>query len=155
QKLLHRLKATGVLPRISDRLGELTRTNSEAILGAERLRRSGADYSTGVAVTSSFHPTDQTHIEPVLSGKGSNAMAGRRTALGHGSRPGERNIPRWVKFGGEVVRRPWELIRLVNVRHWSERMVIALVMQVRDNSITLRPNRGPFGWGLRATAGHG
>ena len=34
QKLLHQLKGEGDLPRISDRLGVLTRTNSEAILGA-------------------------------------------------------------------------------------------------------------------------
>src|SRR5688572_26848646 len=34
QKLLHRLKLEGDLPRLSDRLGHLTRTNSESILGA-------------------------------------------------------------------------------------------------------------------------
>src|SRR3954447_1529570 len=34
QKLLHRMRDEGVLPKISRRLGELTRTNSEAILGA-------------------------------------------------------------------------------------------------------------------------
>ena len=32
QKLLHKLKGTGSLPNVSDRLGELSRTNSEAIL---------------------------------------------------------------------------------------------------------------------------
>lgn len=34
QTLLHRVRATGGLPRISPRLGELTRTNSEALVGA-------------------------------------------------------------------------------------------------------------------------
>ena len=38
QKLLHQLKGEGDLPRISDRLGVLTRTNSEAILGRARAR---------------------------------------------------------------------------------------------------------------------
>ena len=36
QKLLHQLKGEGDLPHVSDRLGVLTRTNSEAILGARR-----------------------------------------------------------------------------------------------------------------------
>ena len=34
QRLLHRMKAEGHLPRLSDRLGHLARTNSESILGA-------------------------------------------------------------------------------------------------------------------------
>src|SRR5699024_255320 len=34
QDLLHRMKADGVLPHVSDRLGLLTRTNSEALVGA-------------------------------------------------------------------------------------------------------------------------
>ena len=47
------------------RLGELTRTNSEAILGAHRRRTLTIDYTQGVAITSSFHPDEHTHIEPV------------------------------------------------------------------------------------------
>ena len=68
---------TGALPRCRDRLGELTRTNSEAILGARcrsRARADGLDFTDGVAITSSFHPDEHTHIEPVRYGKGSNAM---------------------------------------------------------------------------------
>jgi cholesterol oxidase len=156
QKLLHKLKATGTLPRISDRLGVLTRTNSEAILGAGRLRKGPDDYSKGVAITSSFHPTEDTHIEPVRYGKGSNAMALLQTLLIDGDRPGEPGgRPRWARFAGEVARRPWEALRLLSVRGWSERTVIALVMQVLDNSITLRPRKGLFGWGVRAGRGHG
>jgi cholesterol oxidase len=146
QKLLHRMKATGRLPRLSPRLGVLTRTNSEAILGAERFRRRGEDHSRGVAITSSFHPDEHTHIEPVRYGKGSNAMGAIRTLLVDG--PG----PRYLKFLGVAARRPWDLVRLFNLRGWSERTVIALVMQVRDNSITVGPGR--FG-GLRARRGHG
>src|SRR5690606_14679276 len=70
QRLLHRMRDTGVLPRISARLGVLTRTNSESILGAIA-GGDEVDYSRGVAITSSFHPDEQTHIEPVRYGKGS------------------------------------------------------------------------------------
>lgn len=156
QKLLHKLKSTGRLPRLSDRLGALTRTNSEAILGGGRRNgRPGPDFSEGVAITSSFHPTPETHIEPVRYGRGSNLLAMLQTLLVDGDEPGGKHTPRILKFGKEVVRRPWDLVQLFDVRHWSERTVIALVMQTRDNSITLRPKRGPFGWDVRAGAGHG
>src|SRR5207249_2123492 len=64
QKLLHRMRDTGVLPEVSARLGRLTRTNSESILGATSTSAE-ADYTQGVAITSSFHPDGHTHIEPV------------------------------------------------------------------------------------------
>ena len=36
--------------------------------------RTAVDFTRGVAITSSFHPDEHTHIEPVRYGKGSNAM---------------------------------------------------------------------------------
>src|SRR5690606_35854656 len=66
QRLLHRLRDRGTLPRVSARLGMLTRTNSEALLGFER--RGGEKLNAGVAITSSFHPDAETHLEPVRSG---------------------------------------------------------------------------------------
>ena len=80
QKLLHKLKGEGDLPHVSDRLGSLTRTNSEAILGALAPDVT-VDYSQGVAITSSFHPDAETHVEPVRYGKGSNFMALLQTVL--------------------------------------------------------------------------
>jgi cholesterol oxidase len=156
QKLLHRMKAEGVLPGLSDRLGVLTRTNSEALLGAEKFTAKGEDYSAGVAITSSFHPDAVTHIEPVRYGKGSNTMSLVRSLLIDGpAADGSGRAPRWAKFLGMVARRPWHLPRLANLRRWSERTVIALVMQTHDNSITIRSKKGLFGWGIRAGAGHG
>jgi cholesterol oxidase len=151
QKLLHRMKATGILPRLSARLGVLTRTNSEALLGAERVRFEGEDYSRGVAITSSFFPDDETHIEPVRYGRGSNEMGSLRTLLVDGG----GSTPRWAKFLGRVATHPLDLAKVVNLRHWSERAVIALVMQNRDNSVTVRAKRGRLGWGMRSGRGHG
>ena len=151
QRLLHRMKATGALPRLSDRLGTRTRTNSEALLGVERLRAKGDDHSRGLAITSSFHPDEQTHIEPTRYGPGSNAMGALATLLIDGG----GRTPRWAKFLRYAAAHPWDLVRLINLRHWSRRTVIALVMQTRDNSVTVRAKRGPFGWGLRSAPGHG
>ncbi|MCZ7435445.1 GMC family oxidoreductase [Micromonospora sp. WMMC241] len=136
QRLLHEMKATGALPALSPRLGELTRTNSEAILGASvgsgAARRRGLDFSEGVAITSSFHPDPQTHIEPVRYGKGSNAMGLLQSLLVDG---GPHRVRRWL---GSIVRQPGLAARMLSVRGWSERTVIALVMQSVDNSLTTR-----------------
>jgi cholesterol oxidase len=149
QRLLHRLKATGTLPRLSDHLGVRTRTNSEAILGVERFRSKGDDHSRGLAITSSFHPDERTHIEPTRYGPGSNAMGALRSLLIDGG----GRVPRWARFLGELAARPWDLVRLPNLRNWSRRTIIALVMQTNDNSITVEPS--PSGRGLRARRGHG
>ena len=75
QKLMFKMRDKGKLPKLSDKLGVLTRTNSESIVGAATLTVSpDLDLTHGVAITSSIHPTSDTHVEPVRYGKGSNAM---------------------------------------------------------------------------------
>ncbi len=151
QKLLHRLKAEGDLPNLSDRLGMLTRTNSESLLGAIGPRDSDIDYTEGVAITSSFHPDEHTHIEPVRYGKGSNAMSLMQTVLTDGDGDG----PRWKRWIKESLAEARNLTDLYDLKHWSERTVIALVMQTIDNSITTFPVRTRLGWRLSSRQGHG
>jgi cholesterol oxidase len=147
QRLLHRMRDDGSLPRLSSRLGMLTRTNSEALLGAERPHADGPDYSQGVAITSSFHPDDETHIEPVRYGKGSNLMGLLGTILVDGG----GRLPRWVKFLVAAVRSPARFARTLSVRRWSERTIIALVMQSKDNSLTVFTKARRFGGRRLAT----
>ncbi len=73
QKLLHRMRDDGHLPRLSPMLGRLSRTNSEA-LGGSFTRHATNDHSRGVAITSSMHPEPSTHVEVVRFGRGSNLM---------------------------------------------------------------------------------
>jgi cholesterol oxidase len=151
QKLLHQLKDEGDLPELSDRLGLLTRTNSEAILGAIAPNMD-VDYTQGVAITSSFHPDEHTHIEPVRYGKGSNAMSLMQTVLTDGGGPD----PRWKTWLKELWKEKANVAKLYDLRHWSERTVIALVMQTLDNSITTFRKKGPFGISyLTSKQGHG
>jgi cholesterol oxidase len=148
QQLLHRMRDKGVLPHLSPRLGELTRTNSEAIVGASRTtvdpRR---DFSRGVAITSSFYPDEHTHIEPVRYGRGSNLMGLLQTV----STDGTSETPRWRQLLRFVAEHPIRTARLLSVRHWSERTVILLVMQTLDNSLTTYRRRGR----LTSRYGHG
>lgn len=139
QKLLHRLRETS-LPDVSPRLGYLTRTNSEALLGV-RVAKPQQDYTRGVAITSSWHPDESTHIEPVRYGKGSNAMGLLNTLLTDG---GTRRH-RWWQFLLAMLRDPLKL-RLLVPRKWSERVIILLVMQTLDNSITVLRKRTRLGF---------
>ena len=150
QRLLHELRDTGVLPRVSGRLGHLTRTNSEALVGATA-RHKGVDFTQGVAITSSFFPDPDTHIEPVHYGRGSNVMGLLATMLVDGGGP----APRWAKLLRSVARHPGEFVRHLSVRGWSERTVIALTMQSIDNSITVSRRRSRVGPRLTSRPGHG
>ena len=129
-RLLHAMRADGVLPGISPRLGELTRTNSEAILAA-RSRSNDVDYSRGVAITSSIHPDADTHVEPVRYGRGSNLLALLGAVLVDGDRR-----PRWLAGLREMWKLRRDLRRLHTPRRWSEQTIVLLVMQSLDNSIT-------------------
>jgi cholesterol oxidase len=131
QRLLHRMRDEGHLPKISERLGYLSRTNSESILGAIAPDLE-IDYSEGIAITSSFHPDEDTHVEPVRYGKGSNFMSMMQTVLTDGDGP----APRWRTWLKEMWTERANVGQLYDFKHWSERTVIALVMQSLDNSIT-------------------
>ncbi|MFE0511445.1 GMC family oxidoreductase N-terminal domain-containing protein, partial [Streptomyces sp. NPDC058964] len=155
QTLLHTLKARRDLPHISDRLGHLSRTNSEAIVTAQTTDRHygrRADFTKGVAITSSMHPDESTHIEPVRYGKGSNSM-GLLAVL---QAPGGGRGPRWLSFLATSVRHPVLFARSLSKRRWSERAIIGLVMQSLDNSLTTHLKPTGVGKGLlTARQGHG
>ncbi|WP_439377322.1 GMC oxidoreductase [Amycolatopsis lexingtonensis] len=150
QRLLHRLRDNGTLPDVSPRLGLLARTNSEAVLAARSLRKD-TDYTRGVAITSSIHPDEVTHVEPVRYGRGSNVMGLMATVLVDGS-PGRR---RWVLGLRELWRQRRDLLRVHNPRHWSERMIGLLVMQTLDNSVTTYTKRGLFSRRMTTRQGAG
>lgn len=152
QKLLHRMKDEGHLPGVSDRLGYLSRTNSESILGAIAPTSDTTDYSYGVAITSSWHPDEHTHIEPCRYGKGFNTMAMLQTVL----TDGDGDAPRWRTWLSTMWTERAHLRQLYDLRHWSERTVIALVMQSLDNSITTYGKKLPLGgWRMTSRQGHG
>ncbi|MEV0063303.1 GMC family oxidoreductase [Nocardia sp. NPDC050718] len=152
QNLLFRMRDQAVLPGLSDRLGVLTRTNSEAILGAGRTTVDPErELTTGVAITSSFHPTPDTHVEPVRYGKGSNAMGLLQTYLVDGG----HRAPRWARVLLTALRHPLLTPRLLRTGRWSERTLILLVMQSLDNSITTYTRRGLFGRRFTSKQGYG
>src|SRR4029077_16372292 len=120
------MKESGDLANLSDRLGHLTRTNSESLGGAMTRLRSPEqpDFTRGVAITSSIHPDPMTHVEPVRYGKGSTLMGLLTTVATKGG-----SGRRWVAWLRHVARHPGELGSIyLGMRHWSEHSVIALTM---------------------------
>ncbi len=153
QTLLHAMRDEGELPSLSPRLGHLTRTNSEALVGAMTQHAPrDVDLTRGVAITTSFHVDADTHVENCRYGVGSNAMGLLATL----AVPGGTGRPRWREFVRMVVRDPRPLLRMQpTARRWSERMVVGLVMQSRDNSIRVSLRRRLGRRVLTSQQGHG
>ncbi|TYL44855.1 GMC family oxidoreductase [Nocardioides sp. BGMRC 2183] len=134
QRLLHEMRDTGRLPRLSARLGQLTRSNSEAIIGVSAKDR--FDFAQGVAISSSIHPEAQTHVEVVGYGKGQNAMFLQTLPMTDGG------AFRFLRMLLGAVLHPVRFLRSQDARRASERSVILLVMQSLDNSLTSFRHRG-------------
>jgi cholesterol oxidase len=140
-KLLQRCRLQGSLPRISPRLGELVRTNSEAVLTVTVPEDYADDLIKRVAISSSIYPDPHTHIETVTYGNDGDSMHRLYTLLvGDGTR-----LTRPLKLLGQMLLHPRRLAKVLFPKHWSRRTIIILVMQTLDNAIALRPRKGPFG----------
>jgi cholesterol oxidase len=140
-RLLQRCRLEGSLPRISARLGELVRTNSESILTVTVPEEYPEDLVKRVAISSSIYPDPHTHIETVTYGEHGDSMRFLYTLLtGSGTR-----VTRPLKLLWQILAHPRRLTQVLFAKHWSRRTIILLVMQTLDNAIALRPRKGPFG----------
>ena len=127
-KLLLKAKTHGDLPRLSSKLGDLIRTNSEALL-AVKTNRKDVNYSKEIAITSGIYPDKDTHIEVVRYPKGSDAMAMLTTLLVGGG----GSMPRPLRFLFTAIRHPLKALESLNPFNWAHRTAILLVMQTVEN----------------------
>ncbi len=145
-KLLANCKQGGSLPRISDRLGYLVRTNSESIL-AVTLPDESMRLWNSVAISSSIHTDEDTHIEVVTYGQKGDFMSLLQTLLtGDGGR-----FTRGFVLLRNALRRPLDFLKTIWPVGWSKRSVILLVMQSLDNAIHFKAKRRWFGKGVKLT----
>jgi cholesterol oxidase len=143
-KLLADCRQRGSLPRLSDRLGHVVRTNSESIQ-AVTAPDDDRDFAASVAITSSIYPDPDTHIEVVTYGHGGDVMSRLFTpATGPGTR-----VTRPLKWIGAMLRHPLKALRLLWPFGWSRRTVILLVMQTTDAAMRLVAKRRLLGRGIR------
>ncbi len=139
-QLLANCKHRGSLPRISERLGAVVRTNSESIQ-AVTAPDDSRDFSRSIAITSSIYPDPDTHIEVVTYGEGGDALSATFTTMtGAGTK-----LSRPLKWLAAMLRHPLQTLRLLVPFKWSRRTVILLVMQTVDAAMHLQPKRKLFG----------
>jgi cholesterol oxidase len=143
-RLLADCKHARSLPRLSGRLGDVVRTNSESIQ-AVTARDDSRDFSHSVAITSSIYPDPDTHIEVVTYGRAGDAISRLFTVMtGRGTR-----VTRPLKWIAAMLAHPLWTIRLLWPAGWSRRTVILLVMQSLDSAMRLRARPSRFGRGVR------
>ncbi len=129
---------TGSLPLLSDRLGEVVRSNSEALMGVTA-RETDVDYSRGVAISSHFWIDDVTSVEPVRFPPGSSFMRNLMLPLT------KFNGGPLARFGQAVVnfvQKPRDFLDVRVLPKWARRDTVLLIMQTVTNRMTLRRGRG-------------
>ena len=145
-ELLASLKHDGALPRLSDRLGELVRTNSESIL-AVTLPPGAAEPWADVAISASVHVDDDTHIELCTFGRRGDALSLLLAPLtGAGTR-----LTRPLQLIAGALRHPLRFLRARVPIGWSRRSLIVLVMQSHDNAMRFRAVKRWLRRGVRLT----
>ncbi len=143
-RLLGACKHRGSLPRLSNRLGELVRTNSESILAVTLPDDSLQAWNT-VAISASIDVDESTHIEFVTYGERGDAMNSLFTLLtGEGSR-----LTRPFLLLGNILRHPIRFLKSLWPFGWARRTLILLVMQTLDNAIAFRTLSRRFGAGTK------
>ncbi len=142
--LLANCKHSGALPHLSERIGDVIRTNSESIQSVTA-RDDERDFSHSVAITSSIYPDPDTHIEVVTYGEAGDIMSNTFTAM---AGPGTR-LTRPLKWIAEMLHHPLQTARMIFPFRWSRRTVILLVMQTVDAAMHLKPKRKLLGRGVR------
>jgi len=140
-KLLYKCRdVTGSLPKISQKLGELVRTNSEALMGVI-LRDDQVDYSEGIAITSIVQADDVTRVEPVRYPDGSSVMRLISAPLIYAQ---GGVLKRLAITLGAFIRHPIDSLRTHFLPGWARRGTILLVMQTVDNQMRLKFGRSGY-----------
>jgi cholesterol oxidase len=140
-KLLFRCRdLTGSLPKISQKLGNLVRTNSEALMGVIH-RDDQVNFSEGIAITSIVKADAVTRVEPVRYPDGSSMMRLISAPLIY-ARGGI--IKRLLITLGAFIRHPIDSLRTHFLPGWARRGTILLVMQTLDNHMRLKFGRSIY-----------
>jgi len=141
QRLLFRCRdLTQSLPKLSRFLGEMVRTNNEALMGTTS-RDAKVDYSEGVAITSIFQADAVTSIEPVRYPAGSSLM---RLLSGPLIESGGSLVSRLFRSVAKILVHPGDFLRTHIRPGWAQRSTILLVMQTEDSWIRMHLGRSIF-----------
>ena len=142
-KLLMKCKQVGLLPNLSNQLGNYVRTNSEALLGVKSRDRD-TDWNDQIAITSGIYADDTTHVEMVRYNKGSDVLLNLLTLMTDGG----GKIPRTLRFLGNIAKHPIQFVQLLWPLGKASSTTVVLVMQTDENYLKL--DYKPRWWRLGA-----
>jgi cholesterol oxidase len=131
---MRQARAGSGLPRLSARIGEFVRTNSEVLVGVVA---PGKEMSEGVAITSLYRTAAGATLEPVRYPAGSGVL--RVLQAPHA--PGHTLASRLAAAAGRLARHPVRAARAWLVRDWARHTLILLYMSHDDSHLRLRLRR--------------
>ena len=134
------------LTNLSNKTGDDIRTNNESLIYVVSKDKT-KDFSKGVAIGSIFPSDENSHIEPVRYGAGSNFWKLMGVPLTFGS-----NI--FVRIGKllyHLIRHPISWLRIYTTKNFAERSVILLFMQHLDSTVKFK--KGLFNLTSHISAG--
>jgi len=121
------------LPNLSNKTGDDIRTNNESLIYVVSKDKT-KDFSKGVAIGSIFPSDENSHIEPVRYGTGSNFWKLMGVPLTFGS----NMLVRSGKLLFHLVRHPISWLRIYTTKDFAQRSVILLFMQHLDSTVRLK-----------------
>jgi len=127
------------LPRLSDRLGDFVRTNSESIISVVA-EDDQVDYSKGISISSIVHTDDHSHFEIVRNGSGSNLL--HLLAVPHAPGPDLRS--RLRESLRVLLRHPRRFVAAHTAEDASSQSTILLYMKTLEGNIRLRLGRSAY-----------
>lgn len=144
QELLFRLKEKKSLPKVSNALGNLVRTNAESLIGV-RYPGVKEPLSEGIAIGSGIYLDEFTHIEAVRYPKGSDLIGFITTLMAPG-RPGWSRVGQWLlAIIAQLCRNPLKMLRFFLPINFARETIIFLCMQTLEDHLTVRFKR-PWYW---------
>ena len=134
--LLQMKELASGLPRLSDRVGDFVRSNSESLIAVVSPKK-GTNFAKGVAITSILNTDEYSHMEPVRYGSGSGFF---RTLLAPHS-PGPTVLSRI--WGGIVafMRQPVRWLRALFVSDMAKHSQVLLYMRTLEGTLRMRLGR--------------
>lgn len=128
-KLLLKFKKSS-LPKLSNKIGNMVRTNSEALMPVTAMDKK-TDYSKGVAIGSILHIGEHSHLGPVRYSKGSGIW--RLMMLSRVE--GKSFIIRIYKIFADFITHPIKNLNTIFVDDWAKRTQVLLFMQTLDSTL--------------------
>lgn len=135
--LLLKMKAQGVLSRLSPKVGDFIRTNNETITSVTSFKKD-INFANGVSIGSVLHTDEHSHLEPINQ----NSSSGLLRILTAPKVTGSGLITRALSFVKTMIFNPKDNLKVLFTRNWGQKTLQLLFMQNLDSTLKLERGIG-------------